>query len=162
MVDACVGLGSNLHNPRAQIARAVKALRDHPRLRVVSVSRLYGSSPVGPPQPDFVNAALSLQTGLEALALLNLLQAQESAQRRRRDGERWGPRTLDLDLLLYGDETITHPRLAVPHPGIFEREFVLRPLCDLCPGCTIPGSQGTVAEHLARVNSDGDAVWLLD
>ncbi|MEM6985128.1 MAG: 2-amino-4-hydroxy-6-hydroxymethyldihydropteridine diphosphokinase [Pseudomonadota bacterium] len=162
MVRACIALGSNLDNPRAQVERAIAALRAHPALNVIAESRLYGSTPVGPAQPDFVNAVVLLETALEPLALLDELQALETAQKRQRDGERWGPRTLDLDVLLYGEDEITNIRLAVPHPRMTEREFVLRPLCDVCPDCTIPGDPLTVSEHLARMQSDHASIWLLD
>lgn len=162
MTGACVALGSNLADPRAQVERAIAALRDHPELDVLAVSPLYGSAPVGPSQPDFVNAALSLETALSPLELLDLLQAQETEQHRTRTGERWGPRSLDLDLLLFGDQLIDSDRLTVPHPRLMEREFALRPLCDVCPDCIVPGYGVTVSQQLATFPLDSTSVWLLD
>ncbi len=140
----------------------MRALRDHPNLEWLGCSRLYGSLPVGPSQPNYVNAAVAVRTELDPLALLDVLQAQEAAQLRRRDGERWVARTLDLDLLLYGDAVIDLARLQVPHPRLTEREFALRPLNDVCPECIVAGTGESVATHLARQPQDMDAVWLLD
>lgn len=162
MVRACIALGSNLDDPRAQVRRAIDALSSHPDLRDLRASRLYGSLPVGPTQPDYVNAAVAVDTDLAPLDLLDLLQAQEAVQLRRHDGERWGARTLDLDLLLYGRETVDHVRLQVPHPRLAEREFALRPLADVCPDCTLPDLGVTVAEHLASLTVSDGTVWLLD
>lgn len=127
-VVASVGLGSNLDDPIAQIRRACAALANLPESRLLATSSLYRTPPMGPPdQPDYVNAAALLETRLAPLALLDALQAIEAAQGRVR-AERWGPRTLDLDLLLYGEARIETPRLTVPHPGLPERDFVLVPL----------------------------------
>ncbi|MEM9604368.1 MAG: 2-amino-4-hydroxy-6-hydroxymethyldihydropteridine diphosphokinase [Pseudomonadota bacterium] len=162
VVRACIALGSNLDNPRAQVERAIDTLRRRADIEVVAVSRLYGSAPVGPAQPDYVNAALAADTALAPLELLDLLQSIEQQQLRRRDGARWGPRTLDLDLLLYGDDVIDVPRLTVPHPRLAERAFVLRPLSDVCPACVIPGLGVSVAEQRRALPVDDDTVWLLD
>lgn len=138
-VRAYIGLGSNLGDPLAQLRSAVKALEQLPGSRLTAVSRFYRSSPMGPgDQPDYLNAVAMLDTTLEPLALLDALQAIEQQQGRVRSGERWGPRTLDLDLLLYGAEEIDHPRLRVPHPGIRERNFVLVPLAELAPELRFP------------------------
>ena len=161
MVRACIALGSNLDDPKAQVCRAIEALSAHPDLEHVVSSRLYGSLPVGPSQPDYVNAAVALETALAPLELLDVLQAQETVQMRRRDGERWGARTLDLDLLLYGELTIEHARLRVPHPRLHEREFALRPLADVCPDGVLPGLGVTVAQQLAALPAVDGAVWLL-
>ena len=138
-----VGLGSNLAHPRRQLARAVRALARVPGVRVVRVSPNYASAPVGcaAPQPDYVNAVAALRTSLGPRALLAALQAIEHRQRRRRDDEaqRNAPRTLDLDLLLYGRRRIRLPGLTVPHPRMHERAFVLRPLADVAVAATIPG-----------------------
>jgi 2-amino-4-hydroxy-6-hydroxymethyldihydropteridine diphosphokinase len=125
-IRAYIGLGSNLDNPRQQIQRAIKALGRIPESRLTATSCLYRSKPMGPvDQPDYVNAVAMLDTCLEPLTLLDALQAIEQQQGRARNGERWGPRTLDLDLLLYGAEKIELPRLQVPHPGITQRSFEL-------------------------------------
>ncbi|MBF7053460.1 2-amino-4-hydroxy-6-hydroxymethyldihydropteridine diphosphokinase [Halomonas sp. KAO] len=125
---AWVGLGSNLESPRRQIESAIEALDRLPLTRHVAASPLYASRPVGPQdQPDFINAVACLETRLSPLALLDQLQALEQRHRRVR-ARRWGPRTLDLDLLLFGDSTLCLPRLTVPHPEMTRRAFVLVPL----------------------------------
>ncbi|PKM43427.1 MAG: 2-amino-4-hydroxy-6-hydroxymethyldihydropteridine diphosphokinase [Gammaproteobacteria bacterium HGW-Gammaproteobacteria-1] len=138
MVRAYIGLGSNLDDPAQQLRRALEALAQLPQTRLAGCSRFYRSAPLGPQdQPDYINAVAALDTALEAEALLDALQAIEAAQGRVRL-RRWGPRTLDLDLLLYGRETLTTPRLTVPHPGLAERNFVLYPLADLAPEMVLP------------------------
>ncbi|MFO7593738.1 MAG: 2-amino-4-hydroxy-6-hydroxymethyldihydropteridine diphosphokinase [Pseudomonadota bacterium] len=147
-VRAYIGLGSNLDDPEARLQRAIEALSDIPDSRLTAFSRFYRSSPMGPAgQPDYVNAVAMLDTRLEPLELLDALQAIEQQQGRVRKGERWGPRTLDLDLLLYGAEVINHARLVVPHPGIKERKFVLYPLAELAPELVFPDGS-TLAEAL--------------
>ena len=137
---AYVGLGSNLHMPARQIEDALGLLADLPATRLVLRSSLYRSSPLGGiEQPDFVNAAAALLTALDPLQLLTELQQIEERQGRERDGARWGPRVLDLDLLVYGGEIIDQPGLTVPHPGIAERNFVLLPLGEIAPQLEIPG-----------------------
>lgn len=134
MITACIALGSNLQEPAQQLRRAVRALDALDSCCVTGCSRVYRSAAIGPgPQPDYLNAALLLQTALSPLELLDALQAIEAEQGRQRT-VRWGPRTLDLDLLLYGDRELNLPRLRIPHPRIPERAFVLRPLADLLPG----------------------------
>ncbi|APZ42164.1 2-amino-4-hydroxy-6-hydroxymethyldihydropteridine diphosphokinase [Acidihalobacter ferrooxydans] len=148
-VLAYVGLGSNLQTPEQQLRQALDELARIPRTRLVAQSGLYRNPPMGPvAQPDFVNAAAALETQLPALELLDELQAIEQAHGRVRI-ERWGPRTLDLDLLLYGDHSIEEPRLRVPHPGLHERPFVLYPLAEIAPELTLPG-HGTLSGCLAR------------
>ncbi|GGO88584.1 2-amino-4-hydroxy-6-hydroxymethyldihydropteridine pyrophosphokinase [Marinobacterium nitratireducens] len=133
-----IGLGSNLGDPRAQVERALQELAGLPRTVRVCHSSLYRSDPVGPPgQPDYVNAVACLDTRLEAHALLDELQALERLHQRVRL-ERWGPRTLDLDLLLYGDQSIDSERLQVPHPYLTERGFVLWPLAEIAPRLQLP------------------------
>jgi 2-amino-4-hydroxy-6-hydroxymethyldihydropteridine diphosphokinase len=143
MTRAAVALGSNLDHPRRQLARAVRALARLPRSRLVAVSPNYVSAPVGTsgPQPDYVNAVAILDTALAPRALLRRLLAIERRQRRRRDprGPAKAPRTLDLDLLLFGRRRMRVPGLVVPHPRMHERAFVLRPLADVAPAATIPG-----------------------
>jgi 2-amino-4-hydroxy-6-hydroxymethyldihydropteridine diphosphokinase len=135
---AAVALGSNLADPVAQVRRAFGAMGALPATRVVARSRLYRTRAVGPPQPDYVNAAALLETRLDALSLFDALLAIEAAHGRAR-GERWGPRTLDLDLLVYGDAVIDTPRLTVPHPQLALRPFVLVPLAEVAPGLVVPG-----------------------
>lgn len=148
-VRAYVGIGSNLDDPVAQARRAVAALRRLPDTHLVAVSSLYRSAPMGgADQPDYVNAVAALDTRLDARRLLAALHDIEAAQGRDRSAGRWASRTLDLDLLLHGDERHAGEGLIVPHPGIAEREFVLEPLREVAPELEIPGL-GPVAE-LAR------------
>lgn len=153
-----VGLGSNLAHPRRQLARAVRRIARLPGVRVVAVSPNYASAPIGNPignirpQPDYVNAVVALRTSIGPRALLASLQAIERRQRRRRDQEphRNAPRTLDLDLLLYGRRQLRLPGLTVPHPRMHERAFVLRPLTDVAAAATIPG-RGLARQFLCTV-----------
>ncbi len=149
MVTAYIGLGSNLADPQARLRRAFAELAQLPQSQLLAQSSLYRSAPMGSQdQPDYLNAVAALETALSPLALLAGLQAVEVAHQRVR-GERWGPRTLDLDLLLYADQTIDLPTLTVPHPGLYERNFVLYPLAEIASGLVIPGL-GVLGELLAR------------
>lgn len=155
MTRAWVALGSNRARPHVQFDRAHRALAELPGTREAGRSARYWTEPVGDvDQPEFLNAVVALDTQLSARELLAELQRIEAEQGRRRTARRWGPRTLDLDLLLFGDETIETPELVVPHPRLAERAFVLRPLADLEPGLAVPG-RGTVAELLHAVSLDG-------
>ena len=139
-VDVLVGLGSNLDGPARQLEIAFELLESISQTSVVSRSSLYRSAPFGGvEQPDFVNGAAAMSTSLPARDLLDELQAIERSRGRERGGVRWGPRVLDLDLLAYGDETISEDGLEVPHPGIAERNFVLLPLREIAPDFDIPG-----------------------
>lgn len=134
-----IGLGANLVEPVAQLQAAVTALGQLPETELVQVSRFYSSKPMGPQdQPDYVNAVAALDTRLTPLALLHALQQIELAHGRQRKAERWGPRTLDLDILLFGMQQIDHPELTVPHYGMQLREFVLYPLAELAPDLILP------------------------
>jgi 2-amino-4-hydroxy-6-hydroxymethyldihydropteridine diphosphokinase len=156
-LPAYVGLGSNLDEPVAQVRRALAALDGLPQTRLVARSSLYRSPPLGPPdQPDYVNAVAGLLTGLPAAELLAALQGIEDAQGRRRDGPRWGPRTLDLDLLLYGELAMHSDTLVLPHPGLAERTFVLVPLLEVAPGLRVAG--GSRVAQLATQVGDGGLV----
>ncbi|MBI4988212.1 MAG: 2-amino-4-hydroxy-6-hydroxymethyldihydropteridine diphosphokinase [Rhodocyclales bacterium] len=136
---AYVALGSNLGDPQATVQAALAALNDLPRSSIIAVSSLYLSAPVGlRNQPDFVNAVAALDTHLSADALLEELFAIEARFGRRREFHH-APRTLDLDLLLYGDETRGAARLTLPHPRMHERAFVLLPLVEIAPDAVIPG-----------------------
>lgn len=136
---AYVALGSNLADPRHQVEQALRELDCITETTVTAHSPLYLTPPLGPPgQADYVNAVARLRTRLEPLALLDALQAIEAAHARVR-GEHWGPRTLDLDLLLFGERSVEHPRLRVPHAEMHRRAFVLVPLYDIDPDLTIPG-----------------------
>lgn len=155
MITTYIALGSNLDEPPAQVRRALVELARLEGATLRAVSSLYRSSPMGPAdQPDYINAVAALETGLAPHALLNALQAIEQAHGRRRGAQRWGPRTLDLDVLLYGQETIDDQRLTIPHPGISERAFVLFPLQEIvAPDFMIPG-HGSLQELLPRVAAD--------
>lgn len=135
---AYVGLGSNLADPVVQVRRAFAELDALPDTVCVARSPLYRTEPVGPPQPDFINAVVALETTLSPESLLNALQAIEQGHDRRRV-IRWGPRTLDLDILLFDDLRQDSSRLILPHPRMFERAFVLYPLFDIAPYLEIPG-----------------------
>ncbi|MDT8448775.1 MAG: 2-amino-4-hydroxy-6-hydroxymethyldihydropteridine diphosphokinase [Wenzhouxiangellaceae bacterium] len=156
MTRAFVGLGSNLDEPAAQLERAFEALAALPGTRLVARSPVYRTAPVGDPdQPEFRNAVAELATTLAAPDLLAAMQDVERRQGRRRDPRRrFGPRTIDLDLLMYGDSVIRQPGLVVPHPRLAGRAFVLRPLADLAPALEIPGL-GRVADLLAGVDTRG-------
>ncbi len=151
IVRVYVGAGSNLGDRWANLALAARALREAPRIAVVQASRVFDAAPLGPPQPRYLNAALELEVDVPAPALLGMLQEVEGRAGRVRTAVRWAARTLDLDLLLYGDEVIRRPELVVPHPAIAVRRFVLAPLAELCPERTVPGTGRTVAQLLALV-----------
>jgi 2-amino-4-hydroxy-6-hydroxymethyldihydropteridine diphosphokinase len=156
---AYVGLGSNLNDPRAQVLAAVEKLRALANTRVVALSPLYGSKPFGPvKQGDFVNAVAGLLTQLDAPTLLAEAKAIERALGRPEKYERWGPRVIDLDILVYGRETRADPALTIPHPGIVERNWVLYPLADIAPSLDIPGV-GRVAALKGSIAPEG--LWTL-
>jgi 2-amino-4-hydroxy-6-hydroxymethyldihydropteridine diphosphokinase len=139
-IPAYIGLGSNLNGPVRQIEVAFALLREIRATRLIRRSSLFRSVPFGGvEQPDFVNAAASILTQLTAQELLLELQRIETECGRDRDEVRWGPRVLDLDLLVYSSQDIDEPGLKVPHPGIGERNFVLLPLGEIAPGLSIPG-----------------------
>jgi 2-amino-4-hydroxy-6-hydroxymethyldihydropteridine diphosphokinase len=151
-VRAYIGLGSNLDEPVSQVREALGQLAQLPLTRLVTHSPLYRTPPLGPAdQPDYINAVAALDTSLSPLALLDELQRIEQQHGRVRGPLRWGPRTLDLDLLLYGDKVIDEPRLVVPHAGLRDRPFVIFPLLAIAPDLTLPdGSRlAELASHLA-------------
>ena len=139
IVRAFIGLGGNLDNPMMRLKLARNEIASAQGIAESKFSSLYRSAPLGPSsQPDYVNAVMAIDTHLDPLSLLDILQAIEIRFGRVRAGERWGPRTLDLDLLVYGDRTIKTERLVVPHPEISEREFVIYPLYEIAPHLEIP------------------------
>lgn len=151
MTRAYVGLGANLGPREVTILRAVDLLAAADGVDVVAVSQLRETEPVGVvEQPAFLNAAVALDTKLDARALLDLLLATERELGRVR-AEQWGPRTIDLDLLVFGDETIHEPGLTVPHPRLGERRFALEPLAELDPELVVPG-RGRVSDLLAELD----------
>ena len=152
MSRAFVGLGANLGEREATIRRALELLGREPGVEVVAVSELRETDPVGVvDQPRFLNGAAEVRTELPPLELLDRLLAVERALGRTREGPRFGPRTIDLDLLLYDDERIDRPGLEVPHPRLHERRFALEPLAELDPDLVVPG-RGRVSALLARVD----------
>lgn len=153
--DAYVALGSNLGDSRATFAGAIEALGALPGSRLTGRSRIYRTPPWGrTDQPDFLNAVVRLHTSLAPHVLLDALMAIERRFGRMRDGERWGPRTLDLDLLHMDGIALDDSRLTLPHPRVAEREFVLLPLADLAPDLVLPG-QGRVGDLLQLVDAGG-------
>ena len=152
MATAFVGIGSNLGEPEAQIAAALEQLADEEGIALVAVSSLRETEPVGYlDQPNFLNGVAQLDTELQPRELLERLLAIESRLGRvRGEGPRFGPRTIDLDLLVYGDEIVDEPGLTVPHPRLAERLFALEPLAELAPGLAIPGL-GPVQALLAEL-----------
>lgn len=152
---AYVAIGANLNGPEGQVRRAIVEVDQMPGVRVLVASPLYLTRPLGMvDQPDFVNAVVSLETYLPPGDLLLTLQSIEDDHGRVRH-LRWGPRTLDLDILLYGGDIIDEPGLRVPHPEMSRRGFVLFPLADIAPGDLVIPGQGTLAVLLAACPRDG-------
>ena len=153
MTRAYVGLGANLGDREAMLRSAIEQLAAEPGIDVVAVSTFRDTDPVGiTDQPRFLNAAVAVETDLAARELLDRLLGIERRLGRTREGPRFGPRTIDLDLLLYGDEQIDEPGLEVPHPRLHERLFALEPLADLDPELIVPG-RGALADIVAGLQS---------
>lgn len=154
-VRAGIGLGANLGDPVAAVRHAIRALGELPDSRLLAASRLYRTTAWGrTDQPDYINAAALLETHLEPQALLAQLLDIERSAGRQRDGLRWGPRVLDLDLLLYGEQLIDQPGLRVPHPHLHERAFALVPLAEIAADAPFPG-HGRVGEALRGIDAVG-------
>lgn len=160
-IRAFVGMGGNIGDVANTLMEAIWALEALPQTSVRSQSDLYRSPPWGrTDQAEFINAVVELQTRLAPSILLDrLIEIEERFGRVRNADERWGPRTLDLDLLLYGDQTIQVPGLCIPHPHLHERGFVLVPLAQIAPNLDVPG-QGRVSDLLADI--DASAITLID
>ncbi len=154
-----IAVGSNLSDPVAQANHAIEALKSLPKSRFIAASSLYSSTPMGPQnQPDYINAVVSVETELSPLELLDCTQAIEQEQGRVRKDQRWGPRTLDLDILLFGNQQIDSERLIVPHYGMHVREFVLYPLHEIAPMLQLP--DGTMLKELLKsVPLNGLSIW---
>ncbi len=153
-MKAYIGLGSNLADPQAQVYTAIEALRALPNITVVKRSSLYMSPPMGPQdQPDYINAVIEIETELSAHKLLDQLQTIEQQQGRIRN-RHWGERTIDLDLLLYGQQVIDDERLQIPHLGIALRAFVLYPLAEIAPELMIP-NMGRIEQLVKQCPLDG-------
>ncbi|MDW6003027.1 2-amino-4-hydroxy-6-hydroxymethyldihydropteridine diphosphokinase [Vibrio mangrovi] len=159
MITVYIAIGSNMAQPDRQALQAIQALQQLPESEFVRASQLYSSTPMGPAdQPDYINAVAEIRTHLKPLELLDHTQAIELAQGRVRKEERWGPRTLDLDILLYGSEVINSERLTIPHYGMKEREFVLYPLAEIAPDLTLP--DGTeLNQLLQQIDRNGLTIW---
>lgn len=159
MTLAYIAIGSNLASPLEQVNAAVQALGEIPQSRIVAVSSFYRTPPLGPQdQPDYLNAAVVLETALSAETLLDNTQRIELQQGRVRKAERWGPRTLDLDIMLFGHETINTERLTVPHYDMKNRGFMLWPLFEVAPDLIFP--DGTSLQSiLDGLNAERPARW---
>jgi 2-amino-4-hydroxy-6-hydroxymethyldihydropteridine diphosphokinase len=152
---AYIGVGSNLANPQAQVARGIDALAELPSVQVIARSKFYRSAPLGPQdQPHYVNATVGLITQLDAQSLLTQLKQLEKKMGREQPAVRWGPRVIDFDLLVFGNLRIATDDLTVPHPGIAERAFVVVPLRDIAPDLDIPGI-GNVSALARRIDVAG-------
>ncbi len=154
LTKCAIALGSNLGDSLATLKSAIATLNNTPEITVNSHSSWYQTAPVGPPQPDYINACAILEVALEPEQLLaNLLEIEIKFNRIRR--EKWGPRTLDLDLLLYDDLILDTPTLTLPHPRMTERAFVLVPLAEIAPDWVHPVTKSAIGEILQTVNCSG-------
>lgn len=152
--EAAIALGSNLNQPEKQIIAALRALARQPDLNIRQMSSLYVTKPIGfLEQPDFINAVIWVETCLSPPELLKRLQDQEQAQKRKRDIKH-GPRTLDLDLLFYEQEVWHTPELTLPHPGLYDRAFVLYPLFEIAPDLILPNGQALKELLKSRPSTD--------
>jgi 2-amino-4-hydroxy-6-hydroxymethyldihydropteridine diphosphokinase len=157
---AYIGLGANLGQPEVQLRSAFSALDALAHTHLQACSRLWRSPAWGPqPQPDYCNAAACVETTLTPRAILVELLGIERAHGRVRGSERYGPRTLDLDLLLYDEACIDEADLQVPHPRLAERAFVLLPLAEIAAQLRVPGADASVSELLARVDTSACQPW---
>jgi 2-amino-4-hydroxy-6-hydroxymethyldihydropteridine diphosphokinase len=154
-VPAYIAIGSNLDTPAQQVGTAFERLAHIEGCQLISRSKLYRTAPLGPQdQPEFVNAAAGILCRITAHELLAALQAIEKSMGRGKPVVRWGPRRIDLDLLVYGSERIAEPHLTIPHPGVPARNFVLYPLLDIAPDLLVPG-HGRVRDLAGRVGAAG-------
>lgn len=159
MTLAFIALGSNQASPLEQVDSALAALAAIPQSRVVATSSFYRTPPLGPhDQPDYLNAAVALETDLSPEALLDHTQRIELEHGRVRKAERWGPRTLDLDIMLFGNLTLSTPRLTLPHYDMKNRAFMLVPLVEIAPDCVFPDGQ-RVAHVLEALSRAGISYW---
>ncbi|EKL0441677.1 2-amino-4-hydroxy-6-hydroxymethyldihydropteridine diphosphokinase [Salmonella enterica] len=159
MTIAYIALGSNLASPLEQVNAALKAIADIPDSRIVAVSSFYRTPPLGPQdQPDYLNAAVALDTALAPEELLNYTQRIERQQGRERKAERWGQRTLDIDIMLFGDKIINTERLTVPHYDMKNRGFMLWPLFEVAPELIFPDGL-TLRQQLTLLAVEKPASW---
>lgn len=157
MATAYVAIGANLGDPLAQARSAVAQLAQSPHIQVTATSSWYRTAAIGPQQPDYLNGVIRIETSLPPIELLDHLQQVELAHGRQRL-QHWGPRTLDLDLLLYDAQTLSSERLTLPHPQLPLRNFVLIPLLEIAPGLVLPDGR-EVAALTAQLGRDGLAHW---
>ncbi len=156
---AYIGIGSNLQNPSAQVSKAIECIRSQPDCHIKTVSKYYLNKAFGPvAQPDCINAVLQIETSLSPERLLTTLQSIEHLQGRVRE-MRWGPRVIDLDLLLYGNIQLKSDKLTIPHPGLTERYFVLVPLFEIAPDLVLPDGRPLAALMNAV---DHSVIWAVD
>lgn len=154
-MKAWLGLGSNLHQPVAQVRQALKQLNVVDGIEEITTSSFYRTPPWGDEQQDdFINAVMQIETSLEPVILLAKLQSVENAMGRQRGSRRWGPRLIDIDLLLYGDRQYHSDVLDIPHPRMHERAFVLVPLSELDANLEIPG-RGAIKKFLRKLDCSG-------
>ena len=159
MTLAYIAIGSNLASPLEQVNAAIQALGEIPQSRIVALSSFYRTPPLGPQdQPDYLNAAVALETSLAPEALLDHTQRIELQQGRVRKAERWGPRTLDLDIMLFGDAVINTERLTVPHYDMKNRGFMLWPLFEIAPELVFPDGEA-LRQRLAGINAPCPSRW---
>lgn len=159
MTLAYIAIGSNLASPLEQVNAAIQALGEIPESRIVALSSFYRTPPLGPQdQPDYLNAAVALETTLLPEALLDHTQRIELQQGRVRKAERWGPRTLDLDIMLFGDQVIHTERLTIPHYDMKNRGFMLWPLFEIAPELVFPDSI-TLRQQLTLLAAEKPAYW---
>ena len=159
MTRVYIALGSNLANPLHQVQSALNALAELPQTKLIATSSLYRTPPLGPQdQPDYLNAVVALDTDLSAENLLDHTQKIELEQGRVRKDERWGPRTLDLDILLFGDEIINTERLTVPHYDMKNRQFMLYPLAEIAPELRFPSGE-SLQTVIAQLGAEPLTRW---
>lgn len=159
MHTAYLSLGSNLNNPLEQVKMAIKAIENIPEIDLLNRSSLYKTPPIGPAQPDFINAVIKISTSLSAHDLLTKMQAIEASHHRVREIH-WGPRTLDIDLILFDTESIQTARLTVPHPFMQERAFVLVPLLEIAPQLETP--QHGALQNILQTLEDRHAIKIAE
>lgn len=156
---AYVGLGANLGDPPAQLREALRLIGARPGIRVAAISRFYRSAPLGPgAQPDYCNAVCAVDTDLNPDRLLTHLHDVERRMGRERPPQRWAPRLIDLDLLLYGQARMRTSRITLPHPELHKRNFVAVPLAEIAPDLEVPG-HGIVSDLARMLGSEGLAPW---
>ena len=158
-VPVFIAIGANLGDKMANCQEAIRLMTDHPDITLTAASKFYRTAPVDYTDQDwFVNAAVSIETRLEPLALLDTLKSMETAMGRQRDGIRFGPRPIDLDIIFYGNLTVVTKRLEIPHPRMHKRRFVLQPICDIDPAFIHPVFHQEVRYLLDNIDDPEQAI----